>query len=63
MLYIDLEDKYAEELLKKSKELESGLKYYISETQKLRIQLKTYQQMYDNSVEERLNEVKKNLNK
>lgn len=48
------EDKYAKELIKKVKELEIGLDYYIKHSQQLENELNQYKLMYENRVEEYL---------
>ena len=46
------EDEYAKELIKKVKEIEMGLNYYIKHSQQLEKELKQYESMYENRVEE-----------
>lgn len=48
------EDKYAKELIKKVKEIEIGLNYYIERSQQLENELNQYKAMYENRVEEYL---------
>lgn len=48
------EDKYAKELIKKVKEIEIGLNYYIERSQQLENELNQYKIMYENRVEEYL---------
>ena len=48
------EDKYAKELIKKVKEIEIGLNYYIERSQHLENELNQYKIMYENRVEEYL---------
>ena len=48
------EDKYAKELIKKVKEIEIGLNYYIERSQQLENELNQYKTMYENRVEEYL---------
>lgn len=45
-------NKYAKELMKKVKEIEIGLDYYIKHSQQLENELKQYKSMYENRVEE-----------
>ena len=45
-------NKYAKELIKKVKEIEIGLDYYIKHSQRLENELKQYESMYENRVEE-----------
>ena len=47
-------DEYAKELIKKVKELENGLNYYIKHSQQLENELNQYKIMYENRVEEYL---------
>lgn len=47
-------NKYAKELIKKLKEIEIGLDYYIKHSQRLENELKLYESMYENRVEEYL---------
>lgn len=48
------EDKYAKELIKKVKEIEIGLNYYIERSQQLENEFNQYKTMYENRVEEYL---------
>lgn len=48
------EDIYAKELIKKVKEIETGLNYYIKHSQQLENELNLYKIMYENRVEEYL---------
>lgn len=48
------EDIYAKELIKKVKEIEIGLNYYIKHSQQLENELNQYKIMYENRVEEYL---------
>ncbi len=48
------ENKYAKELIKKVKEIEIGLNYYIERSQQLENELNQYKIMYENRVEEYL---------
>lgn len=48
------DDEYAKELIKKVKELEKGLDYYIKHSQQLENELNQYKIMYENRVEEYL---------
>lgn len=48
------ENKYAKELIKKVKEIEIGLNYYIDRSQQLENELSQYKIMYENRVEEYL---------
>ena len=54
------EDKYAKELIKKVKEVEIGLDYYIKHSQQLENELNQYKIMYENRVEEYLKLKKEN---
>lgn len=49
-----VEDKYAKELLEKTKELQKGLEYYTKRTNELEHELNTLQGMYNNRVNEYL---------
>lgn len=51
---IIVENKYAKELIKKVKEIEIGLNYYIERSQQLENELSQYKIMYENRVEEYL---------
>lgn len=48
------EDEYAKKLIKKVKEIEIGLNYYIKHSQQLEKELNQYKIMYENRVEEYL---------
>ena len=48
------EDIYAKKLIKKVKEIETGLNYYIKHSQQLENELNLYKIMYENRVEEYL---------
>lgn len=48
------ENNYAKELIKKVKEIEIGLNYYIERSQQLENELNQYKIMYENRVEEYL---------
>lgn len=48
------ENKYAEELMKKVKEIEIGLNYYIEHSHQLENEVNQYKTMYENRVEEYL---------
>lgn len=48
------EDEYAKEIIKKVKEIEIGLNYYIERSQKLENEINQYKIMYENRVEEYL---------
>lgn len=48
------DDEYAKELIKKVKEIEKGLGYYIKYSQQLENELNQYKIMYENRVEEYL---------
>ena len=48
------EDEYVKELIKKVKEIEIGLNYYIKHSQQLENELNQYKIMYENRVEEYL---------
>lgn len=45
-------NEYAKELIKKVKEVEIGLDYYIKHSKQLENELKQYESMYENRVEE-----------
>ena len=48
------ENKYAEELMRKVKEIEIGLNYYIERSHQLENEVNQYKTMYENRVEEYL---------
>lgn len=49
---------YSKELLKKVKEIENGLNYYINRNKELEIENKIYKEMYEHRVNEYIKNVK-----
>lgn len=53
-----MDSKYRNELLKKIKDIEKGLKYYIQKNAELETRLNYYENAYENRVNEYLKEKK-----
>lgn len=49
---------YQKELLKKIKEIENGLNYYINRNQELELENKIYREMYEHRVDEYIKKCK-----